>query len=304
MIRLDESINVSTINELHKYLGYKPPINPLISIINLAQFAFPEEYIYKRITTDFYTVFIKNKCFGRLIYGRNLYDFEDGILAFMGPKQSFILEEIYEDIEVEGYILFFHPDLLRNNFLEMKISEYNFFSYNINEALHLSDKEKEIIEKLLSGIEKEIIYNDEYSNEIIVSNIELLLKYSQRFYSRQFKTRENLNKKIIDEFQNFLYEEIIEKEENNKIPTVKECAEKFHYSSNYFSDMLRRETGRSPKEHILFYIIEKAKTMLIGSDKSINEIAYRLGFEYPEHFSKIFKKKVGQSPLNYRNNRS
>lgn len=301
---MDKSIHVSTIEELHKYLGYKRPLNSLISIINMSRFVFPKEYIFKKITTDFYTVFIKNRCFGKLIYGRNLYDFQDGVLAFMGPRQSFVLEEIYEDIDVEGYILFFHPDLLKNNFLEMKINEYNFFSYNINEALHLSDKEKKIIYKILADVEKELIYADEYSNEIIVSSIELLLKYSQRFYSRQFKMRESLNKKVIEEFQDFLYKEIVAKDENNKIPTVKECAEKFHYSSNYFSDMLKKETGKSTKEHILFYLVEKAKTMLMDSTNSVNEIAYKLGFEYPEHFSKIFKKKVGLSPLNYRNTKN
>lgn len=299
---MNDIFYVKTIAELHRALGYESPKHPLITVVDLSKLEFPEEYISKKIVTSFYTIFMKNRCFGKFIYGRSSYDFQDGVLAFMGPEQSFLFEEIYAEVKMEGFAVFFHPDLLRRTSLGAKIHEYSFFSYSANEALHLSDKERETIKRIVDEIESELDMNmDSFSNELIVSNIELLLNYSKRFYGRQFFTRENLHKDIIETFEEFLYMRINGNLQEKGIPTVRECAEKMCYSTNYLSDLLKKETGKNTKEYIFFYLIERAKNMLLNTEKSINEIAYELGFEYPEHFSKLFKNKTGQSPVKFRN---
>jgi AraC-like DNA-binding protein len=204
--------------------------------------------------------------------------------------------------DTEGWGLFFHSEFIRNTTLGKKIAEYTFFRYEENEALHLSFDEKNILNTLLKQMEKEYQTNiDIYSQGLLLSNLELLLNYCMRFYGRQFFTRTNQNKDIITKFEQLLIEYIHSERPNySELPTVKFCAEKLNLSPNYLSDLLKSETGKNTQEHIHYHLLDKAKTLLQGSNQTISEIAYELGFEYPQNFSKLFKKKFGISPTDYR----
>ena len=236
-------------------------------------------------------------------YGRNKYDFQEGSLLCKAPEQVLTFEVNDEPQTANGWGLYFHPDLIRRSSLGKHIKDYTFFSYDTNEALHLSDKEKEILEDIISKIKTEIGQNiDKHSQRLIVSNIELLLNYCDRFYDRQFITRENHNKDLISKFESFLDDYFGSKQLTEKgLPTVKFCAEQMGFSPNYLSDLLKKDTGKNTQEHIHFHLVEQAKTMLLNTNDTVSEIAYNLGFEYPQHFSKIFKKKTGISPASYRN---
>ncbi len=241
---------------------------------------------------------------GVLLYGKNSYDYEEGTLVFTAPGQVIEYEGDFKisDDGNEGWTLVFHPDLIRKSDLAEKINRYSFFNYDVNEALHLSDDERNTIEELLDKIIKEYSQNlDRYSQHLIVSNIELLLDYCLRFYDRQFYTRTNLNNDFVSKFERTLQEYY----QSNKaseigIPNVNYFAKELSLSSNYLSDLLKKETGKTTQEHIHLFIIEKAKTRLLNSDNSISEIGYALGFEYPQHFSNLFKAKTGFSPRDYR----
>jgi len=236
-------------------------------------------------------------------YGRNSYDFQDGAMAFIAPGQVIRPENHEDNSDISGWMLFFHPDLLRQSNLSDKMDDYNFFSYNLNEALHLSRKEKKSVTDLVNKIEEEYNQNiDKHSQLVIISTIELLLNYATRYYDRQFITRTNNNKKYINRFETVLKNYY----KSNKhieigIPTVAYCGESLNMSSKYLSDLLRKETGRNTQDHIHEFIIEKAKNKLLNSTISVSEIAYNLGFEYPQYFSKLFKKTTDFSPSEYRN---
>jgi AraC-like DNA-binding protein len=235
-------------------------------------------------------------------YGRNAYDFQDGVLMFtdLGQVISPGNQEVGKDIS--GWMLLFHPDLLRHSSLGVKMKEYHFFSYNVNEALHLSKKEKNNITNLVEKIEEEYQQNiDKHSQTVIISTLELLLSYCTRYYERQFNTRTNNNKQYINQFEALLKQYYqAEQHIQHGIPTVAYCGEALHMSPKYLSDLLRKETGRNAQEHIHFHVIEMAKNSLLGSTRSISEIAYDLGFEYPQYFSKLFKKTTNLSPREYR----
>jgi AraC-like DNA-binding protein len=203
----------------------------------------------------------------------------------------------------EGWTLAFHPDLIRKSNLANKIDTYSFFQYDVNEALHLSDDERKTLEELLDKIEKEYSQNlDRHSQNLIISNIELLLDYCIRFYDRQFYTRSNLNVDVVSRFENLLKDYYkTDKVIDLGIPSVKYCAQELNLSTNYLSDLLKKETGKTAQEHIHLFVIEKAKNYLLNSSNSISEIGYDLGFEYPQHFSNLFKSKTGLSPSEYRN---
>ena len=237
------------------------------------------------------------------MYGRQPFDHQEGTLHCTAPDQIITFDRKRDSGSTEGYGLYFHPELIRNSSLGKKIHEYSFFSYAENEALHLSENEKQTLFSILKQIENEYNTNiDHYSNQLIISNIELMLNYCKRFYGRQFITRTNHNKDIIARFEEFLRDYF-----NSSglaeagLPTVKFCADTMNLSPNYFSDLLKSETGKTTQEHIHYHLLEKAKTLLAGTDKSINEIAYELGFEYPQNFCKLFRRKVGSSPTEYRN---
>ncbi|MCK9208371.1 MAG: AraC family transcriptional regulator [Salinivirgaceae bacterium] len=291
---------VKSISELHDIAGFEKPKHPLITVIDYSKvntYTAPES---GRFVCEFYSVNFKNNC--SFHYGRQFFDHKEGTLLCTAPEQVIQMEKTERTNDVTGWGLFFHPEFIRKTSLGKKIAEYTFFRYEENEALHLSADEKNTLIHILQQIEKEYLTNiDLYSNELLISNLELLLNYCKRFYNRQFLTRANQNKDIIAKFEQFLTEYIHSDElKNSGLPSVRSCAEKMNLSANYFSDLLKSETGKNTQEYIHFYLLDRAKTLLLSTNKTVNEIAFELGFEYPQNFSKLFKKKLGISPTDYR----
>jgi AraC-like DNA-binding protein len=287
---------VQTISELHEIAGFEKPKHPLVTVIDYSKVDVNKGPESGSFICSFFSVNFKKHC--DFIYGRQAFDHEEGTLLCTAPEQIITFNRKKEAKSTEGWGLYFHPELIRNTALGKKIHEYSFFLYSENEALHLSELEKHNLISILKQMENEYNTNiDHYSHDLIISNIELLLNYCRRFYGRQFITRTNQNKDVIIRFEEFIRDYFnSDKLKNNGIPTVKYCAGAMNLSPNYFSDLLKSETGKNTQEHIHFYLLEKAKILLGSSAKSINEIAYALGFEYPQSFSKFFKKKVGISP--------
>lgn len=292
---------VKSISELHAIAGFEKPKHPLVSVIDYSKVNVKNTPGARSYVCSFYTVNFKKNC--QFQYGRQHFDHQEGTLHCTAPEQILTYDRKRDKGSSEGWGLYFHPELIRNSSLGKKIHEYSFFSYSENEALHLSDEEKQTLLSVLIHLENELNANiDHYSHDLILSNIELLLNYCKRFYGRQFITRTNRNKDVIVRFEEFIRDYFNSTEPVNKgLPTVKYCADAMNLSSNYFSDLLKSETGKNTQEHIHYYLLEKAKTMLVNSGISINEIAFELGFEYSQNFSKLFKSKVGVSPTEYRN---
>ncbi|NVN95984.1 MAG: AraC family transcriptional regulator [Bacteroidetes bacterium] len=292
---------VQTISELHEIAGFEKPKHPLVTVIDYSKVKVKKAPESGSFICSFYSVNFKKHC--SFLYGKQTFDHKEGTLHCTGPEQIITFDRKKEEGSTEGWGLYFHPELIRNSALGKKINEFSFFSYTENEALHLSDQEKQILLSILKQMENEYNTNiDHYSHNLIISNIELLLNYCNRFYGRQFITRSNQNKDVIVRFEELLTDYFnSQKLKNNGIPTVKYCAEAMNLSANYFSDLLRSETGKNAQEHIHYHLLEKAKSILLNSDKNINEIANELGYEYPQNFSKLFKKKIGVSPTDYRN---
>ena len=300
---MKEIIKINTISEAHSFLGMEPPKHPLISVLRVS-----EELKYMDIdnikySLGLYQINLKDNCPLSIVnYGRNSYDYQEGTMVFVAPNQ--VLEFTKSDTtkKDKGWSLVFHPDLIRKSELGKKINNYSFFSYASNEALHLSIDERKTITEIVEKIEKEYSNNiDAHSQTLINSNLELLLNYCIRFYDRQFYTRTNLNKDIVSEFEQLLNSYYnSDKPSSIGIPTVQYCGEALNKSPKYLSDLLRKETGRGTLDHIHQFIIEKAKTRLLNSNSSVSEISYDLGFEYPQYFSKIFKKKTKMSPSEFR----
>lgn len=295
-------IQLKSISEINSFVQCKTK-HPLVAIVDFSK---TDEYIEDgtRISADFYSVMFKNYCANKLRYGRQNYDFQDGSLICIAPKQVLTMDnEIEKKEEMIGWGLFFHPDLLRGTSLGEKINEYTFFSYETSEALHLSDKEKQTLYDCVQKIETELQENiDSHSQNLIVTNIELLLNYCLRYYGRQFITRKNSNSNTISKVD-LLLKAYFKSEQLKELglPTVKYLADNVHLSASYLSDLLKKETGMNAQDHIHYYLIEEAKNILINSDNSVGEIAYSLGFEYPQYFSKLFKQKTGKTPIEYRN---
>lgn len=294
-------IHIKSINQLLEGSGFGKLAHPLIAIINTTDITFGEEMLGLKITSDLYSIALKDASCG-LDYGRNSYDFSEGVLFFSAPNQVFTVSKVQKLNEVKGWMLYFHPDLIRNTKLGTKIDDYTFFNYEINEALHLSEKEESVLSNLIDLIENEINERiDNHSQKILVSNIELILSYSQRFYERQFNTRSAQNSDVVSKVESLLkkYYKTHDLIETGQ-PTIEYLAEECHLSPNYLSDLLRKETGRSAKEHINDFIIEKAKHLLLSSTDSISDVAYSLGFNYPHYFGRLFKKKTGKTPQEFR----
>lgn len=293
---------VRSINDLHTIAGFEKPKHPLVSVIDYSKVKVVNAPDSGSFICSFYTVNFKKNC--HFLYGRQPFDHQEGTLHCTAPEQIITFDRKRDTGGSEGWGLYFHPELIRNSGLGRKIHEYSFFSYSENEALHLSDSEKQTLVSILRQIETEYNCNiDHYSNQLIISNIELLLNYCNRFYGRQFITRTNHNKDIIARFEEYLRDYFnSQKQAEQGLPTVRLCAETMNLSPNYFSDLLRSETGKTTQEHIHFHLLERAKTLLADTGKTINEIAYELGFEYPQNFCKLFKRKVGSSPTEFRNN--
>jgi len=299
---MKDIFHINTISEIHKQIGLEPPLHPLVSIYSHDKLKPNNELAGVPLSINLYQVMFKMCPAGSITYGRNSYDYQEGTLVFMAPGQVVTFEGVDENDMKGGWSLNFHPDLIRRSHLGQHIDEYTFFSYEVNEALHLSDQEKQTIGELKQKIEHEYSLNiDKHSQKLIISNIELMLDYCTRFYDRQFYTRENLNKDTISRFKNTLKNYYNSgKALELGLPSVKYCGEELHLSANYLSDLLRKETGKNAQEHIHHYIVDKAKTNLLSSSESVSQIAYALGFDYPQHFSKVFKKKTGLSPAEYR----
>ena len=297
----DDILRIKTITQLHDILGFEKPKHPLISVMNVEDLKNAQELSGVRLSADFYLVSMKEHECG-LTYGRGHYDFQEGTLIFTAPNQVLQTTEETDHSKNKGWMLFFHPDLIRSTTLSEKIDDYTFFSYEANEALHLSDQEKKIIYDCVKNIELEYNTNiDEHSQDLFVSNLQLMLNYCKRFYNRQFHTRTSQQKDVVSQFEKHLktYFKSNELAEIGQ-PSVNYFAELAHLSPNYLSDLLKKETGKNIKEHINDTVVNKAKTLLLNSSNTVNEIAYELGFNYPHYFSRMFKSKTGFTPAKYR----
>ncbi len=296
---------IDSISQAHQSLGLAKPKHPLVSVVHSRDIKSISDFQNVKVVNNLYQITLKQTGCGTLLYGKNSYDYQQGTLVFTAPGQvtQFDGDMQAESENIDGWTLAFHPDLIRKSSLADKMSRYTFFSYDISEALHLSDDERNTVEDLLDKIIKEYSQNlDQHSQNLIISNIELFLDYCVRFYDRQFYTRTNLNSDIVSRFEKLLISYFQGTKENEiGLLSVNYCSDKLNLSSNYLSDMLKRETGKTAQEHIHLHIIEKAKNNLLNTTDSVSEIGYALGFEYPQHFSNLFKSKTGYSPREYRN---
>lgn len=293
-------LRLDTIGQIHDLLGNEPK-HPLVAIIDFAQVLRPREELPK-VMIGFYGILFKGKSRCEWKYGRNTLDFQEGSLVFLAPGQILEVGKAAAGPKGNGRGLFFHPDLLKGSSLNPRRGEYSFFSYHANEALYISDGEKELLWDLLDKIEREISENaDRHSRRLILSGIELFLNYCCRFYDRQFAARKEENSDLLSRFEALLNGHFgADRASREGLLTVASCAEQLCLSPSYLSDLLKKETGKTALEHIHFKLMEKAKYLLLNPDLSISEVAYRLGFEYPQSFNKIFKKHTGLSPKGYR----
>jgi len=292
---------IKTISELHQLFALPKPDHPLVSVIDFALLSYKHSDIWKHFTNDFYCITIKKGINGKFKYGQRDYDFDEGMMTLTKPDQVFSVTQT-NDNPVTGYMLVFKADLIRNYPLGKTIQNYGFFSYSIAEALHLSDKEDVIISGLLKQMQDELKNNiDHYSQDLIVAHLDLLLNYINRFYGRQFITRKTSNHDLLSKLEQTLLDYF--ENENGAVkglPTVQYLSQELNLSANYLSDLLRSITGLNTQQFIQNHIIEKAKQLLATSNLSVNEIAYSLGFEYAQSFSKLFKKKTNLTPLQFR----
>lgn len=291
-------IKLETIQEYNQLLG-AATLHPLVSITDFSKL---KSIKHCRKNFGFYCVIYKELQCGTLQYGRSKYDYQDGTLVFISPGQVAGTDDAGETLNPKGIALMFHPDLLHGTPLARRMREYTFFSYESNEALHMSERERQIILNCFNEIKEELEHAiDKHTKQIIASNIETLLNHCVRFYERQFITREIVNRDLLDNFEQILNSYYAsEKPQTIGLPSVSYCAGQMHLSPNYFGDLIKRETGKSAQEYIQLTVMEKVKELLAESNKTISEIAYELGFKYPHHLSRIFKKVVGTTPNEYR----
>lgn len=292
---------ISSISVLHQFLGLKKPSQPLISVFNFDDARLEPETILSAITTDFYVIALKKDCAGgKCKYGRQYYDFDEGIMYFIAPHQVLQFEDVLLN-SVKGFVLVVHPDFLQGYVLASKIKEYGYFSYASNEALFLSEKEEKSVMDIIENINREVDANmDAFTQDLLISNIDLLLKYCDRFYNRQFLTRKKVNSDLLTKLETLLDDYFKEDKFNNGIPTVQLVANALHLSPNYLSDMLRVQTGQTTQQHIQNRVIDKAKELLSTTAMSVSEIAYHLGFEHPQSFHRLFKNRTSVSPMEFR----
>lgn len=306
---MPDILTISSVSQFHEFVGLPSPAHPLISIMTdeneKVRESVDERLLTAKFSADLYAILFKNFS-GSLGYGKTNYDFQEGSMIFFSPGQVLdagsSLSMHHDSKNQDGWSLIFHPDLIRSSTLGKTIDQYSYFLYEVNEALHLSEKEQILVGDLVKKIKDEYSQNiDSHSHNLIVSNLELLLDYCKRFYDRQFYTRASVNKSLVSQFEKelknyFNSDDLVDL----GVPSVNYFGEKLNMSSNYLSDLLKKETGKSIKEYINVKIVAKAKTRLLTSDAPIREIAYGLGFEYPQSFTRLFKNSTGVSPNEYR----
>ena len=293
-------LKIESITQFNAMRGQET-LHPLVSILDQSK---STAIRANRYLSDVFIVFLKDVRCEEMQYGRNKYDYQEETLLFIAPGQIFGFD--YPDekiIQPSGWVLVFHPDFIRGTSLGRQIQDYHFFSYHANEALHLSTREKRLVLECFDKIKYELEHGiDKHSKTLILSNIELFLNYCVRFYDRQFITRETLNKDLLAQFEGLLNAYFqTDKPQEMGLPSVAYCAGQLNLSANYFGDLVKRESGKSAQEYIQSKLIDVAKERIFDTSKSISEIAYEMGFKYPQHFSRLFKQQVGQSPNEYRN---
>jgi AraC family transcriptional activator of pobA len=292
--------SIRSIPEFHRLLSLPEPKHPLVSVFSLAECIFLKDEIWKGFVNQFYCIALKREAKGKIRYGQQHYDYDSGVLSFTAPNQVQSLD--LDTVECgSGVLLIFHPDFLLAHPLAASINGYSYFSYAVNEALHLSIDEENDLISILDKIDKECLHIDKHTQKIILSQIELLLNYANRFFERQFITRKNHNHQLLSKFER-LVDEYFEHHgsAHQELLTVQRIADLMNLSPNYLSDLLRMHTGQSTQQHIHERLIEKAKEKLSTTTQSVSEIAYALGFEHAQSFSTLFKKKTSQSPLEFR----
>jgi len=293
---------ISTISEYHRVVGLPKPEHPLISVINLEAISHPpgREFV---LVFDFYSISIKRNFNAKIKYGQQQYDFDEGIMFFISPNQVFGIEPKYQGAAGRsGWMLLVHPDFLWNTPLAKRIRQYDFFSYSVHEALHLSEKEENMVMSIMENAEQEYRSSiDQFSQSVIIAQLELLLTYAERFYQRQFITRKITNHTILSRLEELLSDYFnSDSLAKQGLPTVQYIAGELNVSPNYLSSLLKVLTGQSTQQHIHDKLIEKAKEKLSVTALSVSEIAYELGFEHPQSFSKLFRTKTSLSPLEFR----
>jgi AraC family transcriptional activator of pobA len=293
-------LKLNSISEMHTVLGFPKPLHPLISLVNYGDIKTPFEEWPKAIVPNFYKISFKKNTTGKIKYGQGYYDFDEGGLTFISPNQ--VIACVDDEQDLSGYTLLIHPDFLRGYPLDHKIKTYGFFSYATNEALFLSNKERKVLFSVFENINEELNNAiDDFSQDLVISYIEVLLNYSNRFYMRQFITRKQVNSDTLSKME-ILLNDYFEKEDtlNLGLPTVEYLASQLNISPRYLSDMLRSVTGQNAQQHIHAKLIEKAKEYLTATNLSVAEIAYKLGFEQPQSFNKLFKNKTNQTPVQFK----
>ncbi len=300
---VNKSLHINTIAEYHRFMELPKPEHPLVSVVRFEDIKRHPGDSPLTIIHNFYSIALKKDFNAKLKYGQQVFDFDEGVMHFMSPKQVLSVQ-VNADIALRhsGWLLLIHPDFLWNTPLAKKIKSYEYFSYKLNEALHLSEKEEHLVTDIIEKIAQEYHTNiDNFSQDVMIAQIELLLTYAERFYQRQFITRKIANHKILNQLETFLTSYFNEDNLANKgIPSVQVIADHLHISANYLSRLLQLLTGQSTKQYIQDKLIDLAKEKLSTTDLSVNEIAYSLGFEHPQSFSKLFKSKTNVSPLQFR----
>nr|WP_199082077.1 helix-turn-helix domain-containing protein [Pedobacter sp. ASV19] len=295
---MENIVRIESVDQYNRMRGVETQ-HPLITVIDLSRAsAMPAQ----TFNFGLYAIYLKELECGELKYGRHNYDYQEGTLVFVGPGQVLGVQPSVKTFEPKGWAVLFHPDLIKGTSLGKHIQDYTFFSYDVNEALHLSERERQLVLDCLGKIQYELGQSiDKHSRTLIVTNIELFLNYCIRFYDRQFITRETVNQGILERFDSLLNTYFLsDKPQLLGLPSVAYCAEQLNLSANYFGDLIKKESGKSALEHIHLKLMDVAKERVLDPGKTVSEIAYELGFKYPQHFSRSFKQQVGVSPNEYR----